>query len=217
MLGILGTPWAAQGNVRGELALQERLQLTLGFGGLRSSAGELRLRDTRLGARALAVRRDYLMIAVEPGVTFPTGSIGANAGPLPTTTGSVDPDLLVDAVVGSQVLGMWGAQARVPIVKGRDDLRQGAYLRSDLRLGVRLGHIVPWLGASGLVQMPSTRGNDGLRELAAVGGAWWTVSDVVGLGLQARVPVVTDASQTYPVAVGALCRTVFRARSKEDH
>ena len=59
--------------------------------------------------------------------------IGATAGPLQTTTGSVDPTLAADLVVGSRAIVMVGGNVRAPVVQGRDQLRQGIFARGDLR------------------------------------------------------------------------------------
>jgi hypothetical protein len=163
------------------------------------------------------LRTDTVVLSVEPGVSFPTGSIGASAGPLQTTTGSVDPTLAADLVVGSRAIVMVGGNVRAPVVQGRDQLRQGIFARGDLRGGLRAGDFVPWLGASSLRQTPAANGTGTLSEIAAIAGLWWTPLESSGLGAQVRVPVWTNATELYPFAAGVTWRSVFRAKGKDDH
>jgi len=217
-LGIFGPGGtAAQLGLRGEVAVAPWLLPTLNGGILRTLAGPVRVRDLQLGARLLPVRDDALVIAVEPGLSVPLGSVGADAGPLPTTSGSVDPTLKADVVAGGQVLGLFGVQAQFPIVEGRDGLRQGPFARADLRGALRQGIVVPWLGMSGLRQAPHANGGGSLWELAAVAGAVVEISDTTGLAAQVRVPVWTDATERYWVAPGLAVRQVIGRKVEDAH
>jgi len=190
---------------------------TVNAGLLRTAAGPVRVRDLQLGARLLPVRADTLLVAVEPGVSLPTGSIGADAGPLPTTSGSVDPTLKADLVAGARWLGLVGVQGRLPLIEGRDGLRQGAFGRADLRGAVRQGIAVPWLGVSGLRQAPHANGAGALWEVAAIAGVSVELSETTGLGALVRVPLWTDASQRYAVAPGLSVRQVLGGSGDEAH
>jgi len=185
------------------------MQGTLNGGILRTLAGPVRVRDLQVGTRFLPVRSDTRVVAVEPAVTVPLGPFSADAGPLPTTTGSVDPTLKADVVAGGTVLGLLGIQSRFPVSDGRDGLRQGAFARADLRGAYRLGRVVPWAGVSGLRQAPHDDGRGALWELASVAGAAFELSESTGLTAHIRVPVWTDASQRYMVAPGLAVRQVL--------
>jgi len=185
------------------------MQGTLNGGVLRTLAGPVRVRDLQLGARFLPVRTDTLVVAVEPGASLPMGSVGADAGPLPTTTGSIDPTLTADVVAGGTVLGLFGIQSRFPVSDGRDGLRQGAFARADVRGAYRVGRVVPWAGVSGLRQAPDDDGRGALWEVASVAGAAFELSASTGLTVHVRVPVWTDASQRYLVAPGLAVRQVL--------
>ena len=217
-MGILGADGqAAQLGLRGEVSLAKGVLSTVNGGVLRTLQGDVWVRDVQLGLRLLPFKKDTLLWAIEPGFSVPVGSIGADAGPLPTTSGSVDPTLNSDLVVGAKVLGLLGAQLRVPVVAGRDDLLQGPYARVDLRGALRQGRVVPSLGLSGLRQAPHSNGTGALWELAAVAGASIELGKTTGLGVSLRVPLWTDATERYAVAPGLSLRQVIRpSKGKDD-
>jgi hypothetical protein len=203
--------------VRAEVAAAQRLLPTLNGGVLRTFDGTLLVRDLQLGARWLPARSDTLVVAVEPGVSLPVGSIGADAGPLPTTSGSVDPTLAADLIVGGTALLMAGVQTRLPVVAGRDGLRQGPFARGDVRGAWRAGAVVPWAGLSLLRQAPHADGRGDLWELAAVAGASLELSENTGLGATVRVPLVSDATRPYTLAPGLSVRQVFGRPAGGEH
>jgi len=215
-LGIFGPGGtAAQLGLRGEIGVTESVLPTINAGLLRTLAGPVLVRDLQLGARTLPVRTADVVLAIEPGLSLPTGSIGADAGPLPTTSGSVDPTLKADLIVGAKVLGLAGVQARFPVIEGRDGLRQGPFARADLRGAVRQGIAVPWLGTSLLRQAPHADGRGDLWEVAVTAGVSIELSDTTGVGALVRVPVWTDATAPYSVAPGLSVRQVLGRKSTQ--
>ncbi len=208
-LGIFGSGGSAvQLGLRGEVSVAKGVLPTVNAGMLRTMEGQVRVRDLQLGVRWLPVSKDTLLVAVEPGVSVPLGSVGADAGPLPTTSGSVDPTAKADLVAGARVLGLVGVQARAPLAEGRDGLRQGPYARVDLRGGLRQGIAVPWVGVSGLRQAPHGNGAGSLWEVAGIAGVSLSVSETTGVGALVRVPLWSDASEPYWVAPGLSVRQV---------
>jgi len=217
-LGIFGADGAAaQVGLRGEVGVTDSLLPTINAGLLRTLAGPVRVRDLQLGARFLPARSDSLVVAVEPGLSLPLGSIGADAGPLPTTSGSVDPTLKADLIAGGAWLAIAGLQARFPVVDGRDALRQGPFARADLRAARRIGVTVPWLGLSGLRQAAHADGRGSLWELAAIAGVAVHLGDTTSLGALVRVPMWTDATSTYVVAPGLSLRQVIGGAPADAH
>ena len=184
---------------------------------MRTLRGDVLPRDVQAGLRWLPVRTDTWVLAVEPGLSFPVGSIGADAGPLPTTSGSVDPTPKADVIAGAKWLALAGVQARLPVVAGRDDLLQGPFARADLRGAVRQGRVVPWVGTSLLRQAPHANGAGALWELSAIGGASIELGETTGLGVTLRVPVWTDASEPYVIAPGLSLRQVLRGGATDTH
>lgn len=217
-LGLFGPGGTAAAlALRGEVAVTERLWPTVNGGLLRTFTGDLRLRDLQVGARWLPVRGDTLVVAVEPGLSLPLGSVGADAGFLPTTSGSVDPTLKADVVVGAQWLALAGVQARAPVVDGRDGVRQGPFARADLRGAARFGDAVPFVGASVLRQAPHADGRGAFSEVAASAGVSLTLGERTGLGASLRVPLWTDATERYALAPAISLRQVLGKRADDQH
>jgi hypothetical protein len=204
------------GTVLGaEVALAERWSGVAWVGAQRHPDGSVDPRDAILGASFVAVDRPDLVVRLQPGLNVPTGGIGSQLYFTPLSTASVDPYLVADAVYGSAWLVGLSTVARVPLVDGWDRLRQGPFLRADLRGARRLGAFVPWVGASGVRQLPSDPAGavPDFSELAATAGTVANLSDRWSLTAQLRFPLWAPAPVERQVAGGLSVRWVIGRRS----
>ncbi len=165
--------------------------------------GKLLARDTSLHAVWVPLAQPTHTLSLRAGATVPTGRLGPNLSFTPFSTRSVDPHVQASFVAGGTWLGMVDLEARVPVYAGPDSVRQGAWLRSDLRGARRLGRATVFAGGS-LVEVTDTdTGISGFTELAAVAGGAWTPAEDVGLSLQARLPMWgAPSAAPYDYAVG---------------
>jgi hypothetical protein len=185
----------SQGMAGLELAFGHELGI-LAFAGVhRHADGSFDPRDAVAALTWTPVSRDTLLVRFLPGVNIPTGGVGNGIYTTPLSTASFDPFLTGDVVVGGTWLAGLTGVARVPLYAGWDQIRQGAFLRADLRGARRFGDVVPWLGLSGVRQLPSDPEGavPSATELAATAGGVANLSARWSLTAQLRVSLfVTD-------------------------
>lgn len=179
--------------------------------------GQVLARDTILNAVWLPVAEAEATLTVRAGASLPTGRLGSDISFTPFSTRSVDPHVVVSGVAGGAWLGLADLEARVPLYAGPDDVRQGAWLRGDLRGARRLGKGAVWAGASSVRVTPTDTGFGAFTEVAAVAGGAWTPGERLGLNAQLRVPVYGAPSDApYDLAAG-LGLTWVTGTSAPDH
>lgn len=163
--------------------------------------GSFNSRDTVVQANFRALDKPSLSWVVSPGASFPTGSAGKGLAFTPLSSGSVDPWLSTDLVVGGTWLAALSAQGRVSLYDGLDGAKQTPYGTVTLRGARRLGRVdaVPSVGvaASGAV--------DSFSELALNAGIVWAPNERWGLSADLRYPLVAE----YDWAIGLGVRRVF--------
>lgn len=208
--------WEGEALVRADLSLADRWSAHAIGGVQRYATGALAPRDALVGARALLLSRDDLSISVAPRLSIPVGNVSDTFAFQPGSTGSFDPALGGDLVVGGKVLGVVEGQARWPLYAGADGVRQGPFARGDLRGAVRLGEWVAAVGTSTVLSWPSDVGTRGFTEFAATASASWTPFDRHGFGLQLRAPVWTNG-ENYRLAVALGWSAVWRRREAHGH
>jgi hypothetical protein len=193
----------------------------LAFGGVhRHADGSLDPRDAVAALSWVPVSRDTLVVRLLPGVNIPTGGVGSGIYATPLSTASFDPWLTGDVVVGGTWLAALTAVARVPLYAGWDQIRQGTFLRTDLRGAHRFGDVVPWLGVSGVRQFPSDPAGavPDASELAGTAGGVANLSARWSITAQMRVSLLTTEDLPRQTSGGLTVRAVVGSPShKHDH
>lgn len=214
-VGPLPTGLELQGMLGIEVPFYDRVGGVAWVGAQRHPDGGIDPRDAVVGVNWVPVARPDLVVRLQPGLNVPTGGLGTGFYFTPLSTASFDPYVMGDLVVGSTWLGSLSVVARTPLYDGWDRLRQGPFVRTDLRAARRVGPAVPWLGLSAVRLFPSdpVGAAPDLTELAATGGAVVNASKRWSITAQLRLPLAVSAGAVRQLAGGASVRWVV-GRSK---
>ena len=194
-----------------DLALRSRVAGSFTLAAQRWYDGSYAVRDGFLLATIDVVNKPTRVLRVKPGVTLPIGGVSAGLSVTPLTTGSFDPWLQVDALVGGTWIGGATLTVRAPVFEGSDAVRQGVRSRLDLKGARRLGPGVGWFGATGVVQGGGQVRPDSTLELNLAGGWVHELNPSWVLGIDARLPVYFSPNMGSGHYVAALGLTVTRA------
>lgn len=197
-----GSSLVAQAGLNLHAPLTARVGASLWTGGVRLPSGDADLLDAWLSVPIRVVDQDVATVRIAPVLSLPLSGLGSSGVATPSGSGSVDPGAQADAVFGGAWVGTALVQARVPVLDGRDEVRDGTFVRGDLGVGRRLTGWVPSLGVSALRQAPDARGARGYDELAAQATANVSLGRSWGLDAGLRVPI-TEAMYTVALRVGA--------------
>jgi hypothetical protein len=201
----------SQAGLQAYAPLTKRLGATAWVGGVRLPNGDLNALDAWIAAPIRVVDKPEFVLRLAPALSLPLGG-GARGVTSSQGSGSLDPAAQIDAVGGGAWVGIGLAQARVPVVAGRDEVRDGVSLRADAKVGRRLDGWIPSVGLSVLHQSPDADDNRGFDELAAVAGAVVHLGDAWALEASARVPVTGGAEYWVAGQVGV---TYVAGKSKD--
>ena len=179
------------------------------LGAIRTGPAGLQLRDSTVALAYRPFDRPDFGLRLAPGVSLPTGALGAGGDFTALSTGSVDPILSGDVFYGGTWLTGLSASTRVPAVPGRDGVVQGSFTIVDLRVARRQGDAVVWLGGSAAGQRQS------FGEVAVTTGVAVARWDDWALAAHLRVPVWGDS--TYRVAGGVTVTRVIRREEEDEH
>jgi hypothetical protein len=180
---------------RGDVPITDDVHAVLMVGGQRWAAGSLDARDGTVLIAFLPYTSATAVVRVSAGSSLPLGSIARGLAFAPLSTASFDPVVVAETVVGGIWLGTASAQARVPVYRGWDDIKQRPFVGGDLRLARRIPNAVLSAGVS------AAAGLGTFEEVAAVAGSSVQLSRVTGLDFGLRVPlVVTDEGGQRPYA-----------------
>jgi hypothetical protein len=196
-----GSP-VAQAGVNLHAPITSRVGASLWTGGVRLPSGDADLLDAWLSVPIRLVDKDVATIRFAPVLSLPLSGLGSGGVATPSGSGSFDPGAQADGVFGGTWVGTALVQTRVPLVDGRDEVRDGVFVRGDLGIGRRLSGWVPSLGLSALHQGPDANGARGYDELAAQATANISLGRAWGLDAGLRVPI-SDAMYTVALRVGA--------------
>ncbi len=225
-LALQGAAWLA--SPRGGLEAQAILGVevpvshtvaAVAWGGvLRRPEGTVEARDATLAALWLPVSRDDLTIRLQPGLSIPTGGLGGGLGFNPLSTASIDPWFAGDLLVGTSWMGGLSVVTRVPLYEGWDGVRQGPFVRGDVRLARRFAKTVAFVGVSGVRQAPGTpaRGAD-FAEAAVTAGAVVAWGQRWSLTPQLRVPLWASTETARQVSGGLGVRAVVGSPPADHH
>lgn len=156
------------------------------------------------------------VVRVHPGLSLPLGSVQEGAAFRPLSTGSVDPWLGSDVMVGGAWLGMGSVQARTPVYVGSDERLQGLFVRADGRVARRLGASVVWAGVSYARVGADDRGSGSFEEVAAIAGAVVAAGDAWSVSGVTRVPLwIEGGSEDYSFSAGINLQTVLDFSGQE--
>ncbi|MBX2797379.1 MAG: hypothetical protein KTR31_06925 [Myxococcales bacterium] len=219
-VGSMATGIESQALVGVEVPWSHRASAVAWVGVQRHSDGSFDPRDATVAAMWIPVSEPNLMVRVQPGLSIPTGGIGGGLAFTPLSTASVDPWMAADVVAGSTWLASLGGIVRVPVYQGWDRIRQGPFLRVDLRGARRVGVTVPFLGLSGVRQMPSAPEGAApdFGEVATTAGAVVNLAERWSLTAQLRVPlVVTEGVLRRPSGGLAVRAVVGSAPEGHEH
>jgi hypothetical protein len=200
-----------------EVPLSHRVGI-LGFGGMQRHAdGTLDPRDASLGVSWTPFSRPEYVLRLVAGLNIPTGGIGSGLFITPLSTASFDPVLMADTVWGRTWLASGTLVARVPVYDGWDQIRQGTFLRVDVRGARRIGDVVPWLGVSGVRQFASDpRGAaPDLEEIAGTAGAVANLSPRWSLTGQMRGSLLVSEGTERQLSGGLTLRVVVGNHAHE--
>ncbi len=197
--------------------LSDQLHLTGRGGVFRNSNGTLTARDGQLGAAWFAVSGAAFTVKVRPGISLPLGGVAAGLEFTMLSSGSVDPVLGVDLLVGGAWMVATSIEGRVTLYPGFDEIRQGPYGRLDVKVARRLGEAVLFAGISGVGQRRYDNGVGAFAEISPVAGAVLAVSERWSLTAQARVPVWTDTTPHPYFAAGGVGVTRVVGKVAENH
>ena len=203
---------------RFELALNPRWSGSFSAAAHRWHDGDLAMRDGLLQGTWQVVDTPTRMVRVHPGLTLPLGAVSSGVAFSPTTTGSFDPWLSADALVGGTWLGGASATVRAPFAAGSDGRRQGLRLRVDVRGARRTSRGVGWVGLSNLVQGPGEVFASTSYGLEAIAGWVFEPTETWSVTALLRVPLLdrTTFGQDYRGAGGLALARVNRPREKEE-
>ena len=203
----------------GEVTVAERVA-PFAYGGIHIHAdGEVDIRDANVGVSWTPYWSPEFVLRVRPGLSVPTGGLTNSFLFTPLSTSSLDPWLAVDALAGKEWLFGSALVARTPLYEGWDQVRQGPFLRGDVRMSRRFSFGVPWLGLSGVRQAPSTPvgASPSFAELAMLAGSVFHPHERWSVTVQLRVPVAVTEGAVNAVSGGVAVRRVVGAREVEDH
>lgn len=174
------------------------------------TSGTFSLRDVQLALPVLAVRKPTAVWRIAPGLSLPLGSVSSRYDYTLLTTGSLDPTLTSDLIVGGSWLMLLDGSVRVPLHPGFDRIRQGVYGRTGARVARRLGGGAVAMGLSLGGQQQRGLTSPGFVELAGVASLQAPLNERWGLGIDARVPMWTgDTPSPYLAALSLSVRRVF--------
>ena len=186
----------------------------------RRPGGRYVFRDMVATAGVRVVDEGTLTVIVRPGVRIPTGGVAEGLSFTPRSTASLDPWLASDVVVGADWLFVGSVQGQVPLYRGWDNRRQGAYGRADLQIARRVGGKgIVRTGLSGAGRLEDDLGQDDFFEVAWTAGATLLAHQRVSLGANTRVPVWMGPNRPYVFGVGVNATFVVGkpiARKDED-
>lgn len=156
------------------------------------------------------------VIRVHPGVSLPLGSVQEGAAFRPLSTGSVDPWIGSDVMVGGAWLGMGSVQVRAPVYTGSDGRLQGLFVRADARAARRLGASVLWAGVSYARVGADDKGAGSFEEVAGVAGAVVAAGDAWSVSGVTRVPLwIAGRTEDYSFSAGINLQTVLDFTGEE--
>ncbi len=217
-LGSLDGGVEAQGILGVEVPFSHRVAAVAWAGVQRHADDSFDPRDGTVAALWFPVLRDDLVVRLQPGLSIPTGGIGSSLYFTPRSSASVDPWIAGDVIVGAAWLGSASVVARVPVYDGWDRIRQGPFLRADVRAARRLGVAVPFVGASVVRQAPSAPvgAAPDFAEVAATAGSVVNLTDRWSLTAQLRVPAWVSDGAVRQVSGGLSARWVV-GKPPEGH
>jgi hypothetical protein len=221
-LGTWGA-WTSQGPVlvamgRLDLAVRDKVSGSFSIGGQRWYDGSFAIRDGFLLAAVDVINEPDRVLRVKPGLTLPIGAVSSGLSVTPLTTGSFDPWLQVDALIGGTWLGGGTLTVRAPVSKGSDGVRQGVRGRVDLKGARRTAKGVGWAGATSVVQGGGELTADTSLELSLAGGWVHELNDNWVLGVDGRVPVFTRnlGAAHYVAMLGVTISRANQGQESED-
>jgi hypothetical protein len=212
--GAIATPSGeGQLNLSAETPLNNVLSAGLQTGLL--LAHGVKLQDVQLTAPLTLLNKGTWTGRLTPGFTLPLGSSAPALGISPAATGSVDPLLAAQLVGGSAWVVSGRLAARVPLMDGLDEVRQGPSGSAELSGARRLSRGVVWVGSSLVRQYPGESGLE-LTEVAGVAGGLWNIDKKTAVAGRVRVPV-WGTGLPYPLALGVEVRRVISVKSEPAH
>jgi len=197
--------------------LSDALHLTARAGMFRAADNAITARDGQLGAAWFAVAKPAFTLKVRPGVSVPLGGVAAGMEFTMLSSGSFDPVVGVDVMVGGAWLFVTTLEGRVALYPGFDDVLQGPYGRLDLKGARRVGDAVIFAGISGVGQQRYDNGLGAFAEVSPVAGTVISVSERWSLTAQARVPIWTDTTPGPYFVAGGLGVTTVVGKVAENH
>ncbi len=200
------------GSGRFEIAINSRISASLTASGQRWTNGSYALRDGFLDASFDVINEPSRVLRVKPGLTLPLGTVTSDTSFSPMTTGSFDPWLQLEGLVGGTWIGGLNLTLRAPVYRGTDGVRQGTRLRIDAKGARRTARGVGWAGVTSTAQTGGEVYDSASIEVEVAGGWFFDISDRWGLGLDVRIPVYqrTAYRMEYIVAGGLSVTRVNR-------
>ena len=180
-----------QGQLGVEVAATERWSIRADALALQIPTMGTNLLDASLSA-PVSLGSESVRFRVTPGVSLPSGALGADGIATMRSSGSIDPTFSADLTTGGSLVGIGMLSARTPLFDGRDGVRDGVFVRTDLLGGYRVGSLVPLTGLSWLHQAPDALGARDYSELAVVAGSVAHLSERWGLDARLRIPVMGE-------------------------
>jgi len=208
----------SQGLIGVEVPVSHKVAAVGWVGAQRHGDGTIDPRDATIGALWLPVVTDEWTVRLQPGLSIPTGGIGSGLSFRPLSTASVDPWLSADIVAGRAWVAGLSLVGRAPLYAGWDDVRQGPFLRVDLRGARRLGKVVVFAGPSAVRQAPGSPALSTAKftELAATAGGVFHIAERWSMTAQMRVPAWVTSGGIRQVSGGLGARWVVGS-PPEDH
>lgn len=189
--------------LRTEAPVSRRVAPSLVASVQRRPDGRIVFRDMVATAGLRVVDEATLTVIVRPGLRIPTGGVAEGLSFTPRSTASLDPWLSSDVVVGADWLFVGSVQGQVPLYRGWDNRRQGAYGRADVQIARRVGGKgIVRTGVSAVGRLEDDLGQGAFHELAWTAGATVEAHQRVSLGASTRVPVWMGPNRPYVFGVG---------------
>ena len=204
----------AQSMAWAEAPVSTRVSVAGSLGVARDPFGAVGLLDGTLALPVVVREAGTWVARVSPGLSLPIGTVGTGGVATMRSTGSPDPTLSADLAGGDRVVGLGFASVRVPLVAGRDGVRDGTFLRADALGGLRAGRFVPVAGLSVLRQSADALGARSYDELTVVAGSSVHLGSHWGLDLRGRLPVTGSGA---PAAVVLRATTVLGSPRSSAH
>jgi hypothetical protein len=199
-----------------DLALSPRLSGSFAIAGQRWYDGSFAVRDGFLLVSIDVIDEPDRVLRIKPGLTLPVGAVSSGLDLSPLTTGSFDPWLQVDALIGGTWIGGLTGTLRAPLSRGSDGLRQGPRLRLDLKGARRFAPGVAWTGLTSVAQAGGEVTDQTSFELSLAGGWVHELNGQWALGLNLRIPLVergVPGGVPFLVAAGL---TIARVNSPQE-